>query len=191
MRYLCYDAALNEEYTLFQLQKIFPKHKCLFEGTADEQLWDVAPWIFEIQGPVFSLFDKDVLASFKRTTVFESYLAINEFCEFLQHYLYHKEKDKEYYFRFWDAKVMALYLDSSDAQQLSEFYGDGISTIYCDENEDKLICFQITKHNKLQKSFVTKAAFDGVEATVATQVNLEIEQTKEEPIKKPRRFFLD
>jgi len=191
MRYLCYDAALNEEYTLLQLQKIFPEHKCLFEGTSDERLWDVAPWIFKIQGPTFNLFTNNSLASFKRTIVFESFLAIPEFCDFLHHYIYHREEDKEYYFRFWDAKVMAQYLETCEPQQLSAFFGDGITTIYCDEDDEKLICYQINKHNKLQKSFISKTSFDGLETLVQTAANTHVAPSVKEPEKKPRRFFLD
>ena len=38
MKYLCYDSALNGEYTLIQLMQRYPKHINLFSGTDDENL---------------------------------------------------------------------------------------------------------------------------------------------------------
>ena len=50
MTYLLYDTALNGDYTLVILRQQYPDSVSLFEGTKDESLADIAPYLFQIDG---------------------------------------------------------------------------------------------------------------------------------------------
>ena len=192
MRYLCFDTALNEDYTLLQLRSHFPIQQCLFERTKDAALWDVAPWLFQVQGPVFSLFASDELISLKRTVIFESPLPLPELCSFLQDYIYHTEAGKEYFFRFWDGAVLAAYLESCSPSQITLFFDKALSGIICDagKNEEELIHFFLSENGRLIKKVIKKKVLDGQE-TDAVAAEAMPANTPETAEKKPRRFFLD
>ena len=109
MIYLCYDTALNEEYTLVQLLKRYPCYLSLFSGTDDESIWDAAPYLFEADDDFYAL-RKDGLVQLNHCLVFETSETIEEVCRFLQYYIYQQPDNGNAYFRVWDARVLLKHL---------------------------------------------------------------------------------
>lgn len=125
MRYLCYDTALNEEYTLIQLLQRYPHAVSLFSGTDDEGIWDAAPWIFEVNTDCYAIREEDTLIRLDRCIIFETAEPREEVIRFLQGLFYKNTAEGPVYLRVWDARVL---LDSfrewgeKDRQVFFEFF---------------------------------------------------------------------
>ena len=159
MTYLCFDTAINGNFTLLLLQKEYPIHQCLFQDTKDVGIWDVAPWLFVTENNVFKKIEHP-LASLQHVVFFECDANIDELRQHLQYFIYKKIKDKEYFFRFWDARVLTKYLEGCSTKELQSFFGDTINMIrVTNENPDELVSLSINKKNKLEKKLVSKTAF--------------------------------
>lgn len=198
-KYLCFDVALNEMYSLLKLQEQYPQHKCLFEGTRDEKIWDAAPWLFEIDENVFNTQDK--FLSLKACVIFETSVKLEELCTHLQQFINKKRDGKEYFFRFWDARVLEEYLKSSNEKQLEIFFEE-IENIYTESEEEQYLKkMSLSRYNRLvtenistSQCFHTKAATDNkIAPTAINAIDNKEENSDEEKKEKPerRKFFID
>jgi hypothetical protein len=159
MKYLCFDTAINGIYTLLLLQKEYPTQQCLFQGTKDANIWDAAPWLFMAEDNPYDKI-KDPIASLRNCVFFESTEKIDPLREHLQFFIYKTVKDNEYFFRFWDARVLIKYLSAGTQADLEAFFGDVIDSIYLDEeNKENLLRLFINKKNKLARETVSKNDF--------------------------------
>lgn len=121
MKYLCYDTALNEEYTLVQLLKKYQRYISLFAGTDDEAIWDAAPYLFEVEDNFYEL-KKDPFIKLDRCILFETKESLGEVCRFLQYYIYQWPGDEQSYFRIWDAQVLLRNLPQWGAEKRQQFF---------------------------------------------------------------------
>ncbi|WP_118974058.1 DUF4123 domain-containing protein [Taibaiella koreensis] len=188
MHYFCYDTAINKEYTLLLLQQSYLAHRCLFEGTKDNQLWDVAPWLFAIGDDIPGLYahiQADPLASLERATIFESGLDLVSLATYLQEFIYYTEAGKEYFFRFWDAAVMDKYLVSCSPVQLDIIYGEALQAICCapDAQHIRRYTFRSGKLHSTDLITDTKE--------IQPLPAAEIAPATETTARKPRKFFID
>ncbi len=99
MVYLLYDTALNEEYTRIQLQALYPSHSSLFEGTQDETLLDVAPYLFLIDAD-FLVKVKNPLYRLDDVMYLETTAGLEELRTHFQQFIYRRVHQQAYYFRF-------------------------------------------------------------------------------------------
>lgn len=188
MRYLCFDSALNEVYTLLLLQKEYPHHTSLFQGTKDERIWHVAPWIFQMTHEnIYKKWD-DPNCHLQRCLIIESSSDLNSVKEHLQQFIYKKINDAIHFNRFWDAKILPQQLERMERNDLLSFFEE-IGAVYV-EHEKSFLKLSIDKKDRLAKQMITeKELFDNENLPPIT------EETKEEEPKveaKPkRRFFYD
>ena len=159
MKYFCFDTAINGAFTLLLLQKEYPVQQCLFYETRDSGIWDAAPWLFATGNNVYEQIAHP-LASLHHAVFFESSETIDDLRQHLQSFIYKKIDGKEYFFRFWDARVLLNYLSDCSQPQLETFYGELIDSIYLEDvNKDQLLRLSINKKNKLEKKLTSKKAF--------------------------------
>ncbi len=121
MKFLCYDTALNEEYTLVKLMKKYPVYISLFAGTDDEPIWDAAPYLFEVRDNFYEL-QKDPFIQLEHSVVFETNESMGEVCDFLQYYIYQWPGNDRSYFRIWDARVLLRSLPQWDLKKRQHFF---------------------------------------------------------------------
>ncbi|MFT4092327.1 MAG: DUF4123 domain-containing protein [Niabella sp.] len=121
MKYLCYDTALNEEYTLVKLLQVYPGYISLFAGTDDAAVWDAAPYLFEVADNFFEL-KKDPFVKLDRCIIFETRETKESVCRFLQYYIYHERYGASSYFRIWDAAVLLKHLQEWEAAERQSFF---------------------------------------------------------------------
>ncbi|MBC7829322.1 MAG: DUF4123 domain-containing protein [Chitinophagaceae bacterium] len=199
MKYFCFDTAINGTFTLLLLQKEYPGQQCLFHETNDAGIWDAAPWLFVTENNVFEQINHP-LASLHHTVFFESPETIDDLRQHLQSFIYKKIEDKEYFFRFWDARVLLNYLSGCSQTQLEAFYGEPIDSIYVeDENKDQLLRLQINRKNKLEKGLITKKAFfenksiagKEEQPTSADKIQSDKKEKDTEENTNRRRFLMD
>ncbi|MCH5720989.1 DUF4123 domain-containing protein [Niabella hibiscisoli] len=121
MIYLCYDTALNEEYTLVKLLQKYPDYISLFKGTDDENIWDAAPYLFEVKDNFYEL-RKDAFIQLDHCILFETNETKEEVCRFLQYYMYKKMGDRIAYVRVWDARVLTKHLAGWEEKEKQQFF---------------------------------------------------------------------
>lgn len=122
MKLLCFDAAINGEYTLFKLKERYEDNICLFDGTDDANIWDSAPWLFRLTTSFHQL-KQDKLIKLEHLIILESKLSLKEACRFFQSLIYQQdESDEPVYYRIWDSRVWENDFLSKEPSELKEFF---------------------------------------------------------------------
>lgn len=195
MRYCCFDPAINNEYTLLQLQQAYPVHRFLLEGTKDEKLWDAAPWLFVINDNPFQRFQQPLI-SLNHCLFLESPDPPELLAAHLQAFVYKTIDGKEHFFRIWDARVMNRYLSNASGDELFRLFGDSLTSICtAGDNNTSFTCRMLNKQHRTVNKTITAAEFfngqpDQDPEQPTTEPPPQEEQT--ETTKTPRRrFFLD
>lgn len=106
MHLLCYDTALNGEYTLIRLLQRYPRYRSLFYQTDDERIWDAAPYLFEMDQEVYSLRQENTLIRLSHCIIFETQESTEAVVTFLQSLFYKEREARPVYVRIWDARVL-------------------------------------------------------------------------------------
>jgi hypothetical protein len=124
MLYLLYDTALNSGYTLMLLKKHYEKNRSLFAGTKDAVLADCGPWLFEVDDRLWDKLDSEIGASNRYPVLLESAEDIDVVCVHLRQFIYQTIDGREYFFRFWDGRVLAKFLPGCDKKQVEDLFGN-------------------------------------------------------------------
>ncbi|GAB3425666.1 DUF4123 domain-containing protein [Niabella aquatica] len=209
MKYLCYDTALNETYTLVKLMQHYPRYISLFAGTDDENIWDAAPYLFEAADNFYEL-SRDRFISLQHCIVFETREPVDEICRFLQYYIYQWPHITGGYFRIWDARVLLRNLPHWTDKERQQFF-EGIDCFFV-ESEDPLYFDKWTLRGffrpvseRILKTEVLESFRAGeesrpssggehTEAATAVKNTTGLEKNNvrgEEQLPKRRRFFMD
>lgn len=147
MSYFLYDAAVNGLYTLLYLQQNLPVHQCLFKGTKDETLIDVAPHLFKVKDEQVEW--KNAELSLKEIVVIESSVELSILAQHLKQFIYQQFEGRECYFRFWDARVLKKFLTNCSRCQLRVFFGPIDS--FTIRNEQSATQFSFDSHDLIIK----------------------------------------
>ncbi len=191
MVYLLYDTALNEEYTRIQLQALYPSHGSLFEGTQDETLLDVAPYLFLIDAD-FLVKVKNPLYRLDDVMYLETTAGLEELRTHFQQFIYRRVHQQAYYFRFWDARVFKKYADEQAGQSMESFFGLCEAFILDDDGQQGMLRYSLSR----QKSIViSRLARNDFFASIPNPSPHKPEQpanseTSDSP-KPKRRFFIE
>lgn len=207
MMYLCYDTALNEEYTLVKLMQKYPGYISLFTGTDDQDIWDAAPYLFEVSDNFYEL-GQDPFIRLEHCILFETHEPKEEVCHFLQYYMYKKTGSKTAYVRIWDARVLVKHLPAWEEKERVNFF-QFFKAVYTEqENREWFNKWQLARFNKPVAVPVLKTALltgampsltdPGIKpATVknpAVTAGQETATPSAESVNQPpkrRRFFID
>jgi hypothetical protein len=185
MIFLIFDTAINDQYSLIQLQKQYENNKSLFHGTKDEALSDISPYIFEIDASLFDKMDKPLI-NLNQLVYFETDETIDKVVDHFQQFIYKLIYNKEYFFRFWDARVLTRYLQECNADQLSLFFGNVRSFFVEDPTKKSFQKYEMgRKNNLLQVELQKKIFLDVIPTSAHKQPTDDVEQPKK------RRFFVD
>ena len=185
MIFLIFDTALNEQYTLIQLQQKYPMHTSLFQGTKDEALFDIAPYVFEIDAQLFEKVNGPLIKLHEMVYI-ETDENMKDTIDHFQLFIYKLINNKEYFFRFWDARVLPKYLHECNEDQLNTFFGNVKAFYIEDKNGTSFQKFEKGRKNKLLNIEVQKKiVFDTIEIPKTSEVVSETDQPKK------RRFFVE
>ncbi len=154
MVYCCFDTAINGEYSLFRLKNEYKDHICLFENTEDEKLQDIAPWLFLIDNNnILQIGENDELIDLNHLVFFESSATIKDLNIHLQKFIYYNSSETQsWFFRFWDARVMSVFLESSEKNVLFDFYEHTIQNIYCTKEGEGWKQYKINSNGNILTS---------------------------------------
>ncbi len=184
MIFLIFDTAINDQYTLIQMQNQYKNHKSLFHGTKDEALFDISPYIFEIDASLFEKMEEPLL-NFKQLVYFQTNESLEEVIIHFQQFIYKLINNKEYFFRFWDARVLIRYLHEGNAEQLKVFFGNVNAFFVEDSAKHTFQKYEIGRKNNLLNVELQKKLFLEIIPTNQPESTNNNEQPKK------RRFFVD
>ena len=155
-KFLLLDAARVED-NISIARQLNSSNISLYRGTIDDELNDIAPFLFTYN-------DNSEFATwyFKNGwgnswgLIIESEYPIEETLNHFQKILIVKtEDDQEIYFRFYDPRVLRIFLPTCDEKQLREFFGPIEQFICEDEDPAFALVFSFEK-NTLKTQRITK-----------------------------------
>lgn len=148
VNYIMLDAA-RMHGDIYQAREMNPEHICLYEGDSEKFLGAVAPWLFSFdqQGE----FAKWVLRNARGNSwgiFLRSSADPQKLYQHLRKFLIvQSEEGKEMYFRFYDPRVMRVFLPTCEPPQLKEFFGP--VEAFLAENEQGLLVEYALVNGKL------------------------------------------
>jgi len=140
--YVILDAARTFDIP-FRLRSANVEHTCLYQGQSQEVLWHVAPYLVRCEqdaafvhwvldqgwGDSWGIFLtsqaglEDLQAHFRRFLIVKS------------------EDDREFYFRFYDPRVVRIFLPTCTPEEIMQFFGPVSCYLTEGEQPDTLLKF--------------------------------------------------
>jgi len=144
MYYAIVDAARIEDMPgrLFELEED-PQYYSLFFNTPQAELMDVAPYLVQLESDSpFLAWLLDDCRGQSWGIFLSSDAELDEVFEHLQGLLkVQTPDDKELFFRFYDPRVLRVYLPTCNVQELYQFFGPIISYVAEDDKADNFLQF--------------------------------------------------
>jgi hypothetical protein len=145
-------------------RELNPDHTCLYEGDSEKFLSVVAPWLFDFDPAsdfaswIANNAQSNDWGIFLRSTA-EPIKVYRHLRKFL---IVSTEDGRELYFRFYDPRVLRVFLPTCDSEQLKEFFGP--IDAFIAEDENGLLVEYAHNKNKLEFSDLNtdmKGIFNG------------------------------
>lgn len=147
-------------------KKLNPQYDSLYRGRSEKDLNEVAPHLFTYQeGTVFASW----LIGNGWANAWGVFLYANAtFSEVYKHFrrflVVKNEEGQELYFRFYDPRVLRVFLPTCDAAQLKEFFGP-VSYFFM-EDEDPSFGLQFSLiQGQLQTNRIARQNFNATSVT--------------------------
>jgi len=163
MTYLIYDTALNGDYTRIILHQEYPNAVSLFEGTKDEALSDIAPYIFEIDNQFVQKVTTRPLIELEGAIVIETGEKLPDLAEHLRTFIYQTIKGRECYFRFWDGRILRKFLPTCSKEQITAFFGPMEVLTMRDTNPAMAVQYRQERGKLLTLNMPAANYFGGIE----------------------------
>jgi len=203
--YLLLDAA-KMELVIEQAKELNANHRSLYKGEPEEDLAAVAPYLFTLdrESPLAQFYIDNGWGEAWGLIV-KTYKDFDKTQLHFRRFLMVKTEDgRKLYFRFYDPRVLRIFLPTCDAGQLKEFFGPIEQFICEDEDPQFALVFSLVGSHLQTKRIPADDVFRdlAVQPTVAevpsvtTEVQGIVESSKptpptEEPQSPKRRFFVD
>lgn len=133
--YILLDAA-RMEGAIQEARELNPDNTCLYEGDSEKFLAAVAPWLFAFEPE--SDFARWLVRRSKGNNwgiLFRSDVEPVRLYKHLRRFLIVQTEDgRELYFRYYDPRVLRVFLPTCDEPQLHEFFGPIAAFLAEDEN---------------------------------------------------------
>jgi hypothetical protein len=124
-------------------KELNPDFKCLYQGKTELELAGVAPFLFTYtsNSEFKQWFEKFSIGN-SWGVLFHSHLPFSEIYKHCRRFLIVKnEGEQEIYFRFYDPRVLRIFLPTCNRVQLKEFFGPINSFILEDEDPNTILQF--------------------------------------------------
>ena len=124
-------------------KELNPDFKCLYQGKTELELAGVAPFLFTYtSNSEFKQWFEKFSVGNSWGVLFHSHLPFSELYKHCRRFLIVKnDGDQEMYFRFYDPRVLRIFLPSCNRVQLKEFFGPINSFIVEDEYPNSMVQF--------------------------------------------------
>lgn len=158
--YVIIDAAIAEG-NINSAMALNKNYKCLIKSKSEDELESVAPYLFAInkQTVDFSNWFFGVgwnknwgVLLFSNESLDDVY---NHFCKYL---IVTSDNKQDVYFRFFDPRVLRMFLPSANAQQLRAFFGP-VSTFIVEDEDEGIVLKYSLFNDQLQITKIIKQDF--------------------------------
>ena len=159
--YFLFDAAKADE-NLSIAQELNPDHKCLYLVKPYDELLTVGPYLFSIKEKTafWELYLSEGWSQSWGFLLFSNSPFEHVFTHFRKFLMIKTEDDQQLYFRFYDPRVLRIFLPTCDEKQLKEFFGPIEQFICEDEDPEFALVFSFEK-NSLKRSRISKEEIFG------------------------------
>ncbi len=175
---LLLDTALCGTYTLYRAKNQFKYQDCLFRDTRDEGLEDYAPWLFEVKEENFAgPFSDDPLVNLKSFILLKSNKPCSSLMKHLQKFLYRVIDGKEYFFRFYDPRVLKKFCQNAEGEVMLEFFKPlQFLVAGCFENDTAFRYSPV--HNRIREDLIDTALFFGRDKKVSPENKMQLKNKR-------------
>ena len=155
-KFLLFDAARAED-NLSIAKQLNSSNVSLYRGTNDEELNDFAPFLFiyDDHSEFATWYVKNGWGNSWGLIIKSEYLIEQNLNHFQKILIVKTEENQEIYFRFYDPRVLRIFLPTCDEKQLKEFFGPIEQFICEDEDPEFALVFSFEK-NTLKTQRITK-----------------------------------
>jgi hypothetical protein len=196
--YILLDAARMKQQ-IHRAKAIIPNYVSLYKGRNMEDLADVGPYLFVLET------EKKFASWYKETGWGNSWgVQVNStadretlFHHFQKFVLVENEEGKQLYFRFYDPRVLRIFLPSCDNLQLEDFFGPVQQFICEDENPDFALVFSYNGRKLIKDKVKAETIFSAAaraEQLPAISSSAGTGNTNQQEVKppdvKPKRKFI-
>ena len=135
--YILLDAA-RMELNIEEAKKLNPEFLCLYRGKSEQDLECVAPYIFTFkQNTAFANWYYENGWGDAWGILLNSAYSLEDLYKHFRKFLMVQTEDKEeLYFRFYDPRVLRIFLPTCDKEQLKEFFGHIVNSFVMEDNEE-------------------------------------------------------
>lgn len=156
MLYLLIDFANNDEYILNVKLKLFKYAVPLLKGTKDDSIKNAGPFIVQFneeQKPVH-----EDLKEFGNYVLLSSKSPIDQLANHFREFIYQTVKEQEFFFRFWDPRVLQKFFPTCSLKQLDQFFRSVKIFLMKESANENAIGYFLSTEGKLnmEKSDLTK-----------------------------------
>jgi hypothetical protein len=194
--FFLFDAARATEENLLKASALNENLISLYRGRSEESLAAVAPYVFTF--PHSNEFSDFILERGWGNSwgifVYGSQNIEEIHHHFRKFLMVKTEDEKQFYFRFYDPRVLRIFLPTCDIQQLKEFFGP-VQKFIC-EDEDPLFALVFSFNGKalVTEKMSADKVFPATKAPTSTEIlqvaNNDVARTKNDTGEsKPRRRF--
>jgi len=153
--YILLDSARIGTETI-TAKELNPEFESLYRGKSEESLATVAPYLFSFHGDEFvDWYMQKGWGDSWGVLVFSGKDMKDLVKHFRQFLMVRTEEGEELYFRFYDPRVLRVFLPTCDLQQLKDFFGPVDYFICEDEDPGSGILYSLDKES-LKTEKITK-----------------------------------
>lgn len=142
--YIVLDAA-KMYGAIGKARELNPKNICLYQGESKRSLGAVGPWLFEFQqNSAFSQWIFDNARGNNWGVIFHSKADFQKIFRHLRKFLIVSTEDgRELYFRFYDPRVLSMFLPTCNQEQLQAFFGP-VEAFFAEGDSGLLVKFSFS-----------------------------------------------
>lgn len=200
--YILLDSARLENQ-IDHAKKLNKEHQCLYKGQSEEDLAAVAPYLFSYESETeFAKWFTEKCWGDACGVLLSSKFPFEEVHKHFRKFLLVKtEEGEELYFRFYDPRVLRIFLPTCDKEQVLDFFGPIEYFITEGETKEEAIVFRQKNGELIVEKIPASKVFGEWAEEKTTESNILAEATGEktpeikqpevlpEGKKPPRRFI--
>jgi len=174
------------ELNIEEAKKLNPEFLCLYKGKSEQDLECVAPYIFTFKqnSPFANWYYENGWADAWGILLHSAYSLEDLHKHFRKFLMVQTEDKEEMYFRFYDPRVLRIFLPTCDKDQLKEFFGHIINYFVVEGDENIAIKFWLEnyqlKSNHINKDEIVKMTPKEISTTSDNSIQENVPNTPEE-----------
>ena len=164
--YLLLDAA-KAEMNLYTAMELNPNYQSLYKGTTEEDLAGVAPYLFSIRQdtPFADWYFKEGKGQSWGILLFANAAFEDVYKHFRKFLMTKTEDGEQLYFRFYDPRVLRIFLPTCEPPQLKELFGSVRHFLTESENPEEVLQFWF-ENGQLKTKILALSEADQVEKNI-------------------------